>query len=353
MARIVDIKIRRIDYRLSSPSVVAYEALDCAPNIAVCIELDNGLVGWGNAAPDQHVTGETAESVEAALKQSLRPYLIGQDPTRIESLWPDMQERAPRQPTAIAAVDIALWDLLGKTAGLPLFKLLGNARDRIATSITLSIDEHDATVSRALEFRRAGFRRLKIKCGLDQEGDIARIRSVRSAVGDEAGICIDANQGYSFDQALEVVDALADCRIEFIEQPVPADDKESLRELCRRSGIPVMADESVLDSRDLLDTPAPLVNLKLMKTGGITGALRCNAVAEARGIGVMLGCMDESSISITAATHLALALNNVGYADLDGHLDIIDDIGSGNPQLNDGVLSLSDSPGLGVVSSDE
>jgi len=348
MARIVDIKIRRIDYRLSSPSVVAYEALDCAPNIAVGIELDDGMVGWGNAAPDQHVTGETAESVEAALRDSLRPYLIGQDSTRIESLLPEMLNRAPRQPTAIAAVDIALWDLLGKKAGLPLFKLLGNARNRIATSITLSIDEHDATVSRALEFRRAGFRRLKIKCGLDPEGDIARIRAVRSAVGDDAGICIDANQGYSVEQALQVINSLADCGIEFIEQPVPANDPIGLHDLCRRSGIPVMADESVLDSRDLLETPAPLVNLKLMKTGGITGALRCNSIAEARGIGVMLGCMDESRISIAAAAHLALALNNVRYADLDGHLDIIDDIGSGNPHLNDGELSLMDAPGLGI-----
>ncbi len=348
MARIADVKIQRSDYRLSSPSVVAYESVEVASNISVAIVLDDGRVGLGNAAPDQHVTGETAESVERALREDLGPVLIGRNPARIENLWPELC--ALGRPTAVAAIDIALWDLLGQSAGLPLFRLLGNARETIPTSVTLSIDGFEASVDRALEFQARGFRRLKIKCGLDVEADIARVKAIRAAVDPGIALCLDANQGYSVDQTLLAINALGDCVIEFIEQPVSADDLDGLRFLCARSPIPVMADESVLGPRDLLKTPAPLVNLKLMKTGGITGALRCNAIADARGIGVMLGCMDESTISISAAAHLALALRNVRYADLDGHLDIIDDIGAGNPLLEEGSLGLTESPGLGVRS---
>ncbi|MBK9315114.1 MAG: dipeptide epimerase [Acidobacteria bacterium] len=348
MNRIVKIEIRRSDFRLSNPSVVAYEAVDVAPNIAVSIELEDGRKGWGNAAPDYHVTGETAESVELTLRHELGPFLLGRNAEQIEKLWPELCAHAPGQPTAVAAIDIALWDLLGQAAGLPLYRMLGNARDRISTSITLSIDDLEPSVARAQEFQSRGFKRLKIKCGLDAEGDIMRVKAIRSAVDPDTRLCIDSNQGYSVDQALLVINSLNDCAIEFIEQPVRAEDLDGLRFLSARSPIPIMADESVLSAGDLLKSPAPLVNLKLMKTGGITGALRCNAVAEARGISVMFGCMDESLISIAAATHLALALQNVRYADLDGHLDIVGDIGSGNPSLTDGILSLVDSPGLGV-----
>lgn len=348
MNRIVKIEIRRSDFRLSNPSVVAYEAVEVAPNIAVSIELEDGRKGWGNAAPDYHVTGETAESVELTLRNELSPFLLGRNAEQIEKLWPELCAHAPGQPTAVAAIDIALWDLLGQAAGLPLYRMLGNARDRISTSITLSIDDLEPSVARAQEFQSRGFTRLKIKCGLDAEGDIMRVKAIRSAIDPDTRLCLDSNQGYSVDQALLVINSLKDCAIEFIEQPVRADDLDGLRFLSARSPIPIMADESVLNAGDLLKSPAPLVNLKLMKTGGITGALRCNAVAEARGISVMFGCMDESVISIAAATHLALALQNVRYADLDGHLDIVEDVAEGNPLLSAGDLSLDDSPGLGV-----
>ncbi len=348
MNRIVKIEIRRSDFRLSNPSVVAYEAVEVAPNIAVSIELEDGRKGWGNAAPDYHVTGETAESVELTLRNELSPFLLGRNAEQIEKLWPELCTHAPGQPTAVAAIDIALWDLLGQAAGLPLYRMLGYARDRISTSITLSIDDLEPSVARAQEFQSRGFTRLKIKCGLDAEGDIMRVKAIRSAIDPDTRLCLDSNQGYSVDQALLVINSLKDCAIEFIEQPVRADDLDGLRFLSARSPIPIMADESVLNAGDLLKSPAPLVNLKLMKTGGITGALRCNAVAEARGISVMFGCMDESVISIAAATHLALALQNVRYADLDGHLDIVEDVAEGNPLLSAGDLSLDDSPGLGV-----
>ncbi len=346
--RIADVSIFRRDFQLRNPSVVAYEALDVAPNVIVRIELENGLIGWGNAAPDQHVTGETAETVEKTISEQFIPFLLGGEASRIEIIWSMLREIAPKHPSALAAIDIALYDLLGKTAQLPLRKLLGHARSVMETSITLSIENIQSSVSRADEFQAQGFTAFKIKCGLNVEEDIERIKAVRQAVGDEVRISLDANQAYTVAETLRVLEALRDCDIEFIEQPVAANDDEAMKEICRRSPIPVMADESVLGAADVLKTPAPLVNLKLMKTGGITGALKANAVAEARGIRTMLGCMDESRISMAAAAHLVLAQSNFIYADLDGHLDIIDDVAGSGIVIEDGFVTVADDAGLGI-----
>lgn len=347
--RIVDLSVFRRNFQLRNPSIVAYETIDVAPNVIVRMACANGLIGWGNAAPDEHVTSETAASVEQTIREIFQPALLGADALRIEALWARLHELAPHQPTAIAAVDIALYDLLGQAAGLSLHRLLGGARSEIVTSVTLSIEETAVSVARAREFQRRGFRALKIKCGLDVAVDIARVQAIRAAVGEGLGLSLDANQGYDVAQTLRVLAALRDCNIAFIEQPVAASDREGLREVCRLAPIPVLADESVINARDVLSTPAPLVNLKLMKTGGITGALKANAVAEARGIRVMIGCMDESVISLAAATHLALALNNVAYADLDGHLDIMDDVARDGVTLQNGLLGVSEQAGLGVT----
>ena len=349
--RIAEVSIFCRDFRLRNPSIVAYEALEVAPNIIVRVELENGLIGWGNAAPDEHVTGETAGGVERTLRETLKPFLIGQDASRIEAIWPQLCQLAPRQPTAIAAVDIALYDLLGKAADLPLCRLLGNAKLEIETTVTLSIEELPTTLARAKDFQAQGFRALKIKCGLNADEDIERIRQIRHTAGDQMRLTLDANQGYSVAETLRVLAAVESCRIDFIEQPVAANDLDALREVCRRSPIPVMADESVLSAADALATPARLVNLKLMKTGGITGALKANAVAETRGIRAMVGCMDESRISMSAAAHFALAMSNVVYADLDGHLDIVDDFAEQGILIEDGLVRTSEAAGLGIVTA--
>ncbi len=347
--RIVALSARRYDFQLRHPSIVAYEALEVAPNVVVRVELENGLVGYGNAAPDAYVTGETAESVEQTINKVFIPALLGTDALQIEAHWAHLNALAPRQPSAVAAIDIALYDLLGQVAGLPLYRLLGAARDEILTSVTLSIEETAANVARALEFQAQGFKALKIKCGLDVEADVARVRAVREAVGQTLRISLDGNQGYTMTQTLRALELLRDCNIAFIEQPLKADDLAGMRELCQRAPLPVMADESVLNAADVLRTPAPLVNLKLMKCGGITGTLKANAVAEARGIRTMIGCMDESRISMAAAAYLALALDNVTYADLDGHLDIVDDVAQGGLAIENGLVRVSQTNGLGIT----
>lgn len=346
--RIVALSTRRYDFQLRHPSVVAYESLEVAPNVVARIELENGLVGYGNAAPDAHVTGETAASVEQTINEVFIPALLGADALRIEAHWARLNQLAPQQPSALAALDIALYDLLGQVAGLPLCRLLGAARDEIITFVTLSIAATAANVARALEFQAQGFRALKIKCGLDVAADVARVRAVRAAVGQAMRISLDGNQGYTLAQTLHALELLRACDIAFIEQPLKAADLPGMQELCQRAPVPVMADEAVLNASDVLLTPAPLVNLKLMKCGGLTGALKANAVAEARGIRTMIGCMDESRISLAAAAHLALALSNVAYADLDGHLDLLADVAADGLFINAGLVGVTEAAGLGL-----
>ncbi|HQR35316.1 MAG TPA: dipeptide epimerase [Blastocatellia bacterium] len=347
--RIVDVSVFRRDFQLRNPSVVAYESVEVAPNVIVRVEVENGLVGWGNAAPDEHVTGENADGVERTLRERLSPFLLGQDASRIEAIWPQLCRLAANQPTAVAAVDIALYDLLGKAAGLPVCQLLGNAKSKLETTVTLSIEELPTTLARAKDFQAQGFRALKVKCGLNPDEDVDRVRQLRRTVGSQIRLTLDANQGYSVAESLRMLEAVKECRIDFIEQPVAATDIEALRELCQRSPIPVMADESVLSAADVLKTPASLVNLKLMKTGGITGALKANAVAEARGIRAMVGCMDESRISMAAAAHFALAMNNIVYGDLDGHIDIVDDAAEQGIMIENGFVLINERAGLGLV----
>jgi len=345
---ITEVAIERSDFALRHPSIVAYGGVETAPNIIVRIRLENGMIGLGCAAPDDQVTGETAETVERTLRERFCPLLAGRDPRRIEEIWHELRALAPLEPTALAAVDIALYDLFGQFLGMPLVDLFGRARNSIPTTMTLSIEPLAKNLLRTREFIDAGFQAIKIKCGADVDEDIARIRAIRSAAGPEVVLTLDANQGYDVPQTLRVLNTVADCAIAFIEQPVPARDLAALAELCSSSPVPVMADESILNAEDILRTPAPLVNLKLMKTGGITGALKCNAVAEARGIGVMFGCMDESRVSMAAAAHLALGLRNVAWADLDGHIDILDDVVDGGILIENGMVRVSERPGLGV-----
>ena len=345
---ITEVVIERRDFALRHPSIVAYGGVETAPNIIVRIRLENGMIGLGCAAPDEHVTGETAETVERTLRDLFSVTLAGREALQIESIWHDLGQLAPAEPSALAAVDIALHDLRGKMAGMPLVDLFGASRSRIRTTVTLSLEPLAKNLERTAEFLAAGFQAIKIKCGVDVDEDIARIRAIRCAAGPEMTLTLDANQGYDVARTLRLLEAVTDCHIAFIEQPVPARDLAALAELCASSPVPVMADESILDAEDILRTPAPLVNLKLMKTGGITGALKCNAIAEARGIGVMFGCMDESRVSMAAAAHLALGLRNVAWADLDGHIDILDDVVEGGILIENGMVRVSERPGLGV-----
>lgn len=339
-------------FKLKHPYTIAYDSFATAPNLIVRIETKSGLVGWGNAAPDPQVTGETIAMTNAVLAEEIIPAIIGRDARALAEIYEIGRQKALPAPAARAAIDMAVYDLFGQHVKLPLHQLFGFARPQILTSMTLGIAAPEESVRHAREFVQAGFRSLKIKAGLDWREDVERVKAIRQMVGNEISLRVDANQGYTVQQARAFLRGVQDCRIEFVEQPTPAKDLQALKSVGESSPIPIMADEAALTAEDVFNLAAngmaAMVNLKLMKTGGITSTMQATAVAATGKLPVMLGCNDESRISIAAAVHLACALTGVQYADLDGAFDIVDDVATGGFELREGYLIPTEKPGLGV-----
>jgi L-alanine-DL-glutamate epimerase-like enolase superfamily enzyme len=336
---------------LKEPYTIAYETVSKTTNVFFRLETNTGVTGLGCAAPDEVVTRETSESVLTALKDVVTPLFHGCDPLRRLSLLTRLRERLPDAPSARAAADMALHDLLGKAAGLPLWRVLGGFRRSIATSITIGILDEAETVARARDFTSRGFRALKIKGGRDAEGDADRVLKVREAVGPRIELRFDANQGYTLEQALVFVERTKSAKVAILEQPTPREAPDLMGRVVAETEIAVMADESLMSLRDAFTLArrdfTDMVNVKLMKVGGIDEALQINAVALSARLEVMVGCMDESALSIAAGLHYALARPNVAYADLDGHLDLIEDPAAGAVILRNGRLFPTGGNGLG------
>lgn len=351
--RITRIKTWLVNLRLAEPYCVAYERIEEAPNVFLRIETNKGLIGLGCVNPDEPVCGETPATVLAALDGPARDALTGADPRYVSRLRERLRKLLPDAPGVRAGVDMALYDLLGKIAGLPVYQLLGAYRDRIVTSVTIGILDEAETVERARDFAVQGFRALKLKGGQDVDSDIARVCAVRAALGPKIALRFDANQGYDVADALRFVEATKSARLELVEQPTPRDALDQLAAVTRKAPLPIMADESLMGLRDAFRIArgglADMINVKLMKAGGIGPAMDIASVARAARLDVMVGCMDESALGIAAALHFALANPIVKYADLDGHLDLIDDPAAGAVTLKNGMLTPGTLSDIGIA----
>lgn len=349
--KIVELEAWTVELALEEPYTIAYEAVERVYNVFIRLVTDGSVVGFGCAAPDPVVTGETATTVLRAMEDVAKPLLNGADPLRMALHLEELRGALPRQPAALAAIDMALHDVLGKAAGLPLWRLLGGFRDRMVTSVTIGILDQEATTDAARDRVAEGFRCLKIKGGSDVEDDIARVLAVRKAVGPSVTLRFDANQGFSFEESVRFVEAVARAGVELFEQPTARAELDLLGRVTAAVGIPVMADESLMTSRDAFrlagDGLVDMVNVKLMKVGGIAEAQRITSIAKAARMEVMVGCMDEAALAIAAGLAFALSRPGVTYADLDGHLDLIGDPSDGAVILRDGQLYPTDRPGLG------
>ncbi len=349
--RITRVEAWPVTFTLAQPYAIAYQDVEQATNVFLRLETDGPLVGCGCAAPDPEVTGEHAAATLAALTEVAAPLLEGSDPTRVVFQLERLKERFAGLPAALAAVDMALLDLVARRADVPLWKLLGGFRTSIATSVTVGILPVAETVAEARRLAKLGARAIKLKGGREVQSDIARVHAVRRAVGASLALRFDANQGYSLEQAHAFVEATRSCKLELLEQPTPASEPDTLGRLAA-SGLPIMADESLLSLRDAFRLArgrlVHMVNIKLMKVGGLTEALRIAAVARAGGLAVMVGCMDEAALAIAAGLAFALARPGVRYADLDGHLDLLGDPTATAVRFQDGLLYPADGPGLGV-----
>ena len=353
MIRVHRVEVIPVPFRLAEGYRIAGHHYTTAENIVVKVDTSDGRTGFGNAAPAPEVTGETPASALHALQDQLVPLLRMSDAGDPAGFARRARETAPRAPAARAACEVALFDLVGLRARAPLARVLGMKRDGLPTSITLGIDEPEATLERARRYVAAGFRILKLKVGENWQDDLVMVRRLRQELGSGVLIRADANQGYSEDAARHFLAALPAGSLELLEQPTAASDLQAMRRLADEFELPIMADESVQDApgaRRLVEArAADLVNVKLMKSGGVGEAMEISLATSAAGIGAMIGCMDESRISIAAALHYALAAPNVERADLDGHLDLIDDVATGGFRIADGAVHpLLDRDGLGV-----
>ena len=340
-----------IHMKLSTPYTIAYETMEYSTNVFIRLETDRDIVGYGCAAPDEKIAGETPDVVLTTMNDVVAPLIQGTDPLRRAFLLEKLKKNLKSQPAVLAAVDMALYDILGKRANLPLWKLLGGFRDRIKTSITIGILPMDETVAMAGEMIAKGFTCLKIKGGRNVEDDIVRVLRVRETVGERIELRFDANQGFTEDETMEFVKKTKPAHLSLLEQPTPRGQPDVLGVITSGVPIRIMADESLLNLRDAFRLArkglVDMVNIKLMKVGGISEALRINSVAHAAGLGVMVGCMDEAGLGIAAGLHFALSRPNILYADLDGHLDLLNDPSYNAVTLRNGILYPTKQPGIG------
>jgi L-alanine-DL-glutamate epimerase-like enolase superfamily enzyme len=348
--KITSCEIFPVKLTLEKPFSIAYMTIDHTINVFIRIHTDEGITGLGCGGHDQEVTGENGQTIEKALRQTAEPLLIGEDPLATAFLTQRIREQMPSEPTALSAVDMALADIAARKAGLPLYAFLGGKLRPVTTSITLGIQPLDETVSQALEYRKKGFRILKIKGGNDVNADIEKIRKIHETVGTQMGLFFDANQGYTIAEAKRCIQTLTRVGAFCIEQPCPSADLSQFSHL-RNEACPVMADESVLGPEDAINLIRAggfqMVNIKLAKAGTIRRALAIDAIAGVSGAPSMMGSMDESALSTAAGLHTMLCAPNCSYADLDGALEFIDDPAGDAVILKDGQLLVHDRPGLG------
>ena len=353
MGRIRAVQIEAVSQRLSRPYRIATRLVEAVDHYLVEIESDTGLIGRGCAAPAAGVTGERTQDTAAALARAdeiLRGRRAQTPLASIAAFAPTAQGA----PAAQAAIDVALFDLAAQQAGCPLVDWFGRVHERLETSITIGISPVAETLADAAEYYGRGFRCFKVKVGLSAEEDHERIRKLRELYPPtEVRLRIDANQGYDLADLRRWLEELADFAVEFVEQPLPPASFGDLAQLDAGQRAFIAADESLILPADALGLLTPqrlcgIFNIKLMKCGGIEPARRIANTAEAAGVDLMWGCMDESVVSIAGALHAALSCPATRYLDLDGHLDLAEDIYVGGVALEGGMMATLDGAGLAV-----
>jgi L-alanine-DL-glutamate epimerase-like enolase superfamily enzyme len=326
------------------------DAVDRVACVFIRIDTREGQVAWGCAAFDPSLTGETLEQVISVCR-ACADRALDLNPLNTEFALAELAGLTQDTPSARCAFDIAFYDLLGLVSGLPLYRLLGGYRHRIQTSISLGLAPRKETVELARERARQGFRILKLKGGLSPEDDVRRVRAVHDALPDLT-VRLDANQGYTVEEALAVARALRG-RLEILEQPTPADDLEALGAVTRHSPVTILADESVTGPESALEIAkrqaAHGVNVKLSTCGGLRCAHQVDTIARAARLTTTVGCINEPALLIAAGLGLALSSPSVQYGDLDGHFDLVDDPTEAGFFFESGWLVSRDVPGLGCT----
>ncbi len=373
MARIRAVRSSVLSIPLHTPFVTALRRTSTIDTLIVCLDLADGTTGLGEAPQVWAVTGDSVASATACVEQVLAPVLVGADSDDWDALAAGVARACARNFGAKAAVETALLDAVARAAGMPLAYLFADVAGvprpvsrgvglgggaagvfEVATDVTISAGSPEALGSAAQARVAEGFTRLKLKVGTDAATDVARVRAVREAAGPDIGVRLDANQGWSREDAVAVIRALAEAElgVEIVEQPVAGDDVEGLAWVRERVDLPIMADETVYGATDLERVirleAADAVNVKLAKCGGPLTGLRLLARAREAGLGTMVGSMMESHVGVATAASMVAAVGTSAVSDLDAAWWATHSPYAGGPTYGPGVIQLPDAPGLGM-----
>lgn len=352
--KITNVRLGRISVPLRTPFKTALRSVNSVEDIIVELHTDCGKVGYGEAPPTGAITGDTTGAIIGAIQDHIAKTIVGRDVEDLEPLLQALQSCIVGNTSAKAAVDMAIWDLYGQLLGVPVYKLLGGGRKQLVTDITISVNDPETMAADAVKAVKRGYDCLKMKVGVDPTMDVRRLSAVRQAVGPEVVIRIDANQAWQPKQAVRILNQMQSqgLDIELVEQPVKAHDLAGLKYVTERSYVPVLADESVFSPENAMTIltmgAADLINIKLMKCGGVYNALKIASAAEVYGVECMIGCMLEAKISVNAAIHLACAKNIITKVDLDGPVLCSEDPIVGGAGFQEKLITVSETPGLGI-----
>ncbi|RDI45475.1 muconate cycloisomerase [Falsibacillus pallidus] len=355
MMIIENIETYRAAVPLTKPFKTALRTVHTAEAVVVKMECSGGVVGWGEAPPTVVITGDSLSSIEAAVNTVIKPFLLNKNLLNYETLFQGIHTILVGNSSAKAAVDMAMYDCIAQYCKVPLYQFLGGAKDALETDFTVSVNDPEEMGEDAAGYVENDFNILKVKVGKDDAAvDIDRIVEIRNRVGKEVKIRLDANQGWTPKEAIRTIRKMEDMGldIELVEQPVKADDIEGLKQVTDQVETLIMADESVFSPKQAFEVlktrSADLINIKLMKAGGIYRAQTINAMAEVCGVECMVGSMIETRLGITAAAHFAASKKNITRFDFDAPLMLAKDIVEGGIRYNGRHITFPTSTGLGI-----
>jgi L-alanine-DL-glutamate epimerase-like enolase superfamily enzyme len=342
-------------YRFSipmEPFTIATGTMDHAQNVFIRVHTDAGFYGVGECSAFPMIVGETQDTC-LVMAREFAGLWKGTDALNIEARLQQLHSFTAGNSTIKSAFDMALYDIAAKNAGLPLYRYLGGSKRPVETDITIGIASPVEMAKKALDFKAKGASVLKVKLGKDAKTDVERIKHVRMAAGNNMKIRVDANQGWSFDDAVFALQGIAEYDIEFCEQPIRTWYDDRLPELKKLSPVKIMADESVFnhhDARKQIESDScDYINIKFSKSGGIHEAKKIHDVAAEKGIACMMGGMLESRIGLSAKLHFVYASPNIKFYDMDtcmlGHLA---DPCIGGVTYDKYFLNINNIPGIGA-----
>jgi L-alanine-DL-glutamate epimerase-like enolase superfamily enzyme len=339
------------------PFTIATGTMDHAQNVFIRVHTDAGFYGVGECSAFPMIVGETQDTCLIMAREFVKLWR-GEDALDIPARLQQLHDFTAGNTTIKSAFDMALYDIAAKNAGLPLYKFLGGEKRVIESDITIGISSAGLMAQKAIAFKQSGANILKVKLGKDAREDVERIRQIRGAIGSDIKIRIDANQGWSFEDAVYALQALGKYDIEFCEQPMRTWFDDRLPQLMNLSPVKIMADESVYnhhDARKQIDSGScHYINIKMAKSGGIYEAKQIHDVAAGKGIACMMGGMLESRIALSAKLHFVYASPNIRFYDMDtcmlGHLQ---DPCIGGVTYDGYKLNINDQPGIGADADDK